>query len=253
MSKITIIGKGFVGKNLLNQYSEFKHQVYDSKNISLINQQEHDIILCAAPSGKKWLVNQDKQKDLDNIMSLVDILKKTKFKKLILFSTIDIYNNNCVIENEQSINFNIEPYGNNRRIFENEIMQMTDCTHVIRLPALFGNYLEKNYIYDLLNSNMIDKIKMNSSFQWYPISKLREHIEFLIENNIPVLNLSVQPIDTGTIVDTFFPELKNQLNFDTKGIFYDMRSGYINDYYFLNKNIILIEMEKYIRNVRNNN
>ncbi len=253
MLKATIIGKGFLGKNLLDHYSIYDCQIFDSKNIKDLNKQEHDIIFCAAPSGKKWLVNQNKEQDLFNILSLIDILKITKFKTLILFSTIDVYNNNCIIESENSINYSDEPYGQNRKILENEIMKLSGKTHIIRLPALFGKYLEKNYIFDLLNNNMIDKIKTNSSFQWYPTNKLVEHIEFVIRNNIPLLNLAVEPINTKIIVDSFFLDIKNKTDHETKGIFYDMRSQYAKNKYFLNKKDILPELETYIANVRNNN
>jgi hypothetical protein len=253
MLKITIIGKGFLGKNLLDHYSQYNCEVFDSKNINCLSNQEHDIIFCAAPSGKKWLVNQNKEQDLSNILSLINILKITKFKTLILFSTIDVYNNNCIIENESSINYSHEPYGQNRKILENEVMKLAGKTHVIRLPALFGKHLEKNYIFDLLNNNVVDKIKINSSFQWYPTNKLVEHIEFVINNNISLLNLAVEPIDTQSIVDNFFLNIKNKTDHKTKGIFYDMRSQYTKNKYFLNKKDILSELETYIANVRSNN
>jgi nucleoside-diphosphate-sugar epimerase len=253
MLKITIIGKGFLGKNLLDHYNQYDYQIFDSKNIASLSKQNHDIIFCAAPSGKKWLVNQNKEQDLSNILSLIDILKFTKFKKLILFSTIDVYNHSCIIENENSTNYSHEPYGQNRKILENEITKLSGENHIIRLPALFGKHLEKNYIFDLLNNNMLDKIKTNSSFQWYPTSKLVEHIDFVIDNNIPLLNLSVEPLETQLIVDTFFSDLTNKVDYETKGIFYDMRSQYVKNKYFLNKKDILLEMETYIGNVRNNN
>jgi nucleoside-diphosphate-sugar epimerase len=209
--------------------------------------------LCAAPSGKKWIANQNREQDLSNILSLIDILKSTKFKKLILFSTIDVYNNNCIIENENSNNYSNEPYGYNRKILENAILTLPAEKHVIRLPALFGNYLEKNYIYDLLNNNMINKVRIDSSFQWYPTNSLFQHVDFVINNNIQLLNLAVEPVETQTIIDKFFPYLSGDVDHTTKGIFYDMRSQYAKNNYFLDKKDILLEMEAYIKNVRNNN
>ena len=68
-NKNAIIGStGFIGKNIIEVYDNFT--TYNSKNIENLLKQEHDVVVCAAPSGSKWISNKEPLKDRENIDNL---------------------------------------------------------------------------------------------------------------------------------------------------------------------------------------
>ena len=149
--KIALIGNtGFVGKNLKEQF-HFEDE-YNSTNISDIQGKEYDLIICAAIPASMWMANNFPTKDLENIDNLLSNIGKVKTKKFILISSICVFKQPVINIDEDSKNFEDElAYGKNRRYAEQEIIKLFQNSMIIRLPALFGKYLKKNFIYDLLN------------------------------------------------------------------------------------------------------
>ena len=127
---------GFVGSNLLSQ-TPFDHS-YNSQNIKDIRGKEYDLVVCAGVSSVKWRANKFPQEDFLQIENLINNLNQTHFKKIILISTIAVYDNPAD-----------NAYGRNRLFLENYLTNKYPTT-IIRLPALFGKGLKKNAIYDLL-------------------------------------------------------------------------------------------------------
>lgn len=150
MKKAIIGYTGFVGSNLINQ-NKFD-LFYNSSNISEIDGKELDLLVIAAPSAVKWKANQEPEQDLQMIDDLISHLKKVKAKKVIQISTVDIYKNPInVDENTEIETEGLHPYGKNRFYLEEFIRKQFTNHLVVRLPALFGEGLKKNFIYDLLN------------------------------------------------------------------------------------------------------
>lgn len=170
---------GFVGGNLNNQINFDKR--YNSGNINDIKGENFDIIYCAGVSAVKWFANQNPEKDLLGINSLIENLKTINAKMFVLISTIDIYPEFENI-NEDSIP-NVEKqdaYGKNRFYLENWVKENFKNYLIVRLPALFGKGLKKNFIYDLLNpipSTIVE-------------SKWNELKENLLEENFMILEKS---------------------------------------------------------------
>ena len=157
-SNKALIGySGFVGNNLLEY--DFTH-LYNSKNINKITGKRFSLIVCSAPSAEKWKINQDPEKDLENIKNLLETLKTVSCQRFVLISTID------VLTDKSSVS-----YGGNRLFFENEVQKIFDKSTIFRLPGLFGNGLKKNIIFDL-KKNVTDYVKLDSSFQWLDIQSL---------------------------------------------------------------------------------
>lgn len=141
---------GFVGSNLDKQI-EFERK-YNSKNILDIKNEEFDILYCAGVSAVKWFANQNPEKDIENINSLIDNLKTIKTKKFVLISTIDIYSDLGDVDEDRIPNvLEQDTYGKNRYYLENWVKDNFQDYLIVRLPALFGEGLKKNFIYDLLN------------------------------------------------------------------------------------------------------
>jgi nucleoside-diphosphate-sugar epimerase len=246
----SIIGyTGLVGKNLCEQYNF--NNFYNSSNIEEMQKLEHDIVFCAAPRAEKWIVNKDPINDLKNITNIINILSKTKIKKLVLYSTIDVYGANPKTGEEAILDFSLMSYyGKNRFFFEKYISNFIDTT-VIRLPGLFGNHLKKNIIFDLKNKNMLENINLQSKFQWFYLKRLALMTEMALNNNYKVVNCVTEPIKTETIVKSFFPNLEQQCS-GSIIVEYDIKSNKTNSGYFLTSNQVLNDLNHYLNNVIDN-
>ena len=150
MNNNCLIGyNGFVGSNILLK-SDFSFK-YNSKNINDIRNREFDLLICSAIPSDMQLVNLKPEKDLENIKELLNILKTVKSKKAVLISTIAVYPQ-PVIYNENYFDYKSDSdYGKNRKFAEYEFSKIFKDSYIIRLPALFGNNLKKNFIFDIIN------------------------------------------------------------------------------------------------------
>ena len=84
-------------------------------------------------------------------------------KKLVLISTVDVFRDPVnVDENSEIITDGLHPYGYNRYKLEQWVRENYENALIIRLPALFGVNLKKNFIYDMINivPSMLKKEKM---------------------------------------------------------------------------------------------
>ncbi|TKZ30179.1 NAD(P)-dependent oxidoreductase [Brachyspira catarrhinii] len=150
MNNNCLIGyNGFVGSNILLK-SDF-YSKYNSKNINDIRNREFDLLICSAIPSDMQLANLKYKKDLENINELLNILKTVKSKKAVLISTIAVYPQ-PVIYDENDFDYESDSnYGKNRKLAEYEFSKIFRDSYIIRLPALFGNNLKKNFIFDIIN------------------------------------------------------------------------------------------------------
>lgn len=245
---IGLIGStGLIGKNILEHFNV--NYLYNSKNISNVKDVEYDILFCAAPSAVKWKANQEPQEDLEQIFELVKNLKQVKTKKFILFSTIDVYSNFPSDELTKPEIYEVCFYGKNRIILENYVMNFFEDVAIIRLPGLFGKYLKKNIIFDLLNNNLLGKINSNDSYQWFYLNDLKNIINYTIDSNIKLLNIATEPVTNKEIVESLFPNNINML-IENKKTSYDMRSIHFQDKYLFSKKQTMEKLEEYVQSMR---
>ena len=149
LNKCLIGYSGFVGSNILLK-SDF-HYKYNSKNINDIKNKEFDLLICSSIPSDMQLANANPDKDLSNILELLNILKHVKAEIAVLISTIAVYPQ-PVIYNENTVDFISDSiYGKNRKIAEEEFKNIFKNNIIIRLPALFGKNLKKNFIFDIIN------------------------------------------------------------------------------------------------------
>jgi hypothetical protein len=195
---------GFVGSNLHKQYGFT--DLYNSKNIQEMKNQDYDLVVCAGISAVKWMANKDPEKDLASIQALEDVLATVSVKRFILISTIDVYPvTQGKDEGFDCASMQNHAYGNHRLEVESFCSdQFDDCT-IVRLPGLFGDGLKKNVIYDFLNDNCLEMINKKSSYQYYFLKYLWRDIQVAIENDIKLINLFTEPVPTQEIYQTFFP------------------------------------------------
>lgn len=249
MKNILLGHTGFVGTNLKSQY-DFDLLI-NRENIHLLNNTNSERIICSALPAAKWLANKNPQDDYENMMRLCDSLLNLKTKKFVLISTIDVYPD--LQGFDESYDFPKKPnhaYGSNRLKFEEFIKNNFSSHYILRLPALFGDGLKKNIIFDLINDNCLQTINPLSSFQWYPLSRLKNDIELVERHELKLVNLFTQPIPNSTIIDSFF---KNKIVGAEAGpeIHYDLHSKYADIFggsknYIMTSDQVLKEMKKYI-------
>ena len=99
-----------------------------------------------------FLANNHPEKDLAVIQNAMRNIEKIAPKRVVLISTIAVYDHPYRVDEDADIDeTKLSAYGKNRRLLE-KFVQQTYADHlIVRLPALFGSGLKKNFIYDLIH------------------------------------------------------------------------------------------------------
>lgn len=141
---------GFVGSNLY-QKGAFD-AVYNSKNIEEAFGTEPDLLVYAGLRAEKYLANNAPEKDRELIEQAEQNIDKIAPKKVVLISTIDIFKEPKNVDESSEIDVTgLHAYGYNRYLLECWVRERYPDSLIIRLPALFGINIKKNFIYDFIN------------------------------------------------------------------------------------------------------
>jgi hypothetical protein len=140
---------GFVGSALAQQ-RRFD-RAYSSKTIERIAGEHFELVVCAAAPAIMWAANANPEADAAKLNRLLEALRSADIRRLVLISTIAVFDDASAGYTESNGRFEQhKPYGRNRRMLEVQAMASFDC-HIVRLPALFGPGLRKNFIFDLMH------------------------------------------------------------------------------------------------------
>ena len=248
---ILVGNTGFVGKNLKEKIV-FDYE-FNSSNIEKLKEckPNSDIYLSCLPATK-WKVNQNLHQDIKNINKIIGVIKNNKYNNVYLISTIDVYSDSPLeVDEDYKPNFSSINYGSNRLFFEYYLKEVIDFKnfYIFRLPALFGKYLKKNVIFDLINNNQLEKINLNSYYQWYDINDLANHIKQFSSFDGEVFNLFTEPIHTYDIVKTFFPDKK--IGYFGNTIKYNYKTKYSKDGYIYNHKESLYKIGSFLNEIWN--
>lgn len=145
---ILVGSTGFVGSNLMKSTSF--NAVYHSTDIYKAYGSKPDILIYAGVTGTKFLANRNPKSDSKIIDSAIENIKKINAKKIVLISTIDVNESLDIDESTESKISFFGTYGQNRLFLENWVEQNCHDYHIIRLPAIYGENLKKNFIHDLI-------------------------------------------------------------------------------------------------------
>lgn len=225
--KVLIGSTGLVGSTL-KETIDFDYE-FNSKNIHTFEQVVPDgceLWLSCLPATK-WLVNKNLKQDMENIMKILTIIKYKTYSRVILISTIDVYNDSPMLCDESyKPNFGGLSYGSNRLMFEYLVDKFLtkDDYKIYRLPALFNNKIKKNVLYDLINDNNVTSINRNSYFQWYNLNNLHKFISETCETERTVFNVFTEPLKTLEIIE-LFPQHKDKIPFIDNGVVYDYKTN----------------------------
>ena len=148
MKDLLVGSTGFVGGNL-GRLHEF-NGVCHSNNVADYYGSSPELCVYAGVPSAMFLANDDAKRDLEVVRQARENIRRIAPKKLILISTIAVYANHCHVDEESEINMDSVPaYGSNRLLLERWIRNDWPDAAIIRLPALYGTGLKKNFLYDL--------------------------------------------------------------------------------------------------------
>lgn len=250
----TLIGyTGFIGSSLLDQ-TKFDLK-YNSQNIINISKKKHDLIICAAAPGFKWIANKYSKKDFLIIKKLIIQLKKIKCNKFILISTIDVFNTPFnVTELTKIRKIKKKNYGSNRYYLEENVKKIFKNYIIIRLPGIVGDKLKKNALYDFKYNNDLNKIDSRNRYQFYPIKYLWNDIKISIKNELKLVHFTSEPISISELYNKVYKKkFKNILsqqpvNYNMISIHAKLFSTSKNKKYLYEKKDILKIIKKYLLN-----
>lgn len=254
MSTLIIGHRGFVGGNLSRQFPQATG--VGRQEIGALAGHTFGDIYCAAPQAKKWWANQNPEQDRLEMDALIEACSRLACTgSFILFSTVDVYDPPVGVDERCQPPEESHPYGRHRFMLEQTVLDLFGSqARIIRLPALVGHGLKKNIIYDLLNHNNVEQINPNSAFQWFNLDQLPSIIDRVKRlGDGQILNVASEPLATASILDAWFADVKERLNWDAAPIGYDVRTLHGPEgtpYLYSAKDALQLHLQPYIESQR---
>lgn len=141
---------GFVGSNIAQKH-DFTWKI-NSKNREEAYGKKPDLLVYAGLRAEKFLANQNPEADMETILEAMEQIRKIDPVKLVLISTVDVYQNPVGVDEDSVIETDgLSPYGANRYKLEQMVREDYKDALIIRLPGLFGKNIKKNFIYDYIH------------------------------------------------------------------------------------------------------
>jgi nucleoside-diphosphate-sugar epimerase len=244
---------GLVGSNLRRQ-APFD-ALYHRASIESIAGRSFDLLVCAAAPAQKWLANADPAADRANLARLLGCLAQVRAREVVLISTVDVFPDPVEVDEESPIEAARQhPYGRHRHELERELASRFP-TRIVRLPALFGDGLKKNVVYDLLHDNQVEKIHADSLFQFYDLDRLWMDVQVARAAGLGLVHLATEPTSVRDVARAVLGR-----EFDNRppgaAARYDMRSHYADlfggrDGYLMTRGQVLARLAAFTRRVQN--
>lgn len=141
---------GFVGSNLAASHGF--GGLYNSSNIGDAFGSKPELLVYAGLRAEKYIANRFPEKDLEAVMQAAQNIERIGAARLVLVSTVDVYPEPRLVDEGSPIDEGrLEPYGANRYALEKMARHLAERVLVVRLPALYGLNLKKNFIFDMMN------------------------------------------------------------------------------------------------------
>lgn len=160
MDDMLVGNTGFVGSNIAAHHAF--SSMFHSTDITDAYGKKPDLLVYAGVPAAMFIANRYPQKDLEMIRNAMYNIEKIMPQKVVLISTVAVYGDPvCVDENTAIDEAGLSTYGANRRRLEIFVEENYADHLIIRLPALFGTGLKKNFIYDLIHliPSLLDRYK----------------------------------------------------------------------------------------------
>lgn len=153
---------GFIGSELARHHAF--GATFNSRTINSVGQAAYQTVVCAAAPGSMMEANRFPDQDAARIDSLIGSLRSVAARDFVLISTIAVLHGFSA-EDEDTTEFETNiAYGVNRRRLEAFVLEHFERPLVVRLPALYGGVLRKNFLFDILNPvpSMLSAAKLQS-------------------------------------------------------------------------------------------
>ncbi|MBQ7859282.1 MAG: sugar nucleotide-binding protein [Faecalibacterium sp.] len=149
MGEIVLVGStGFVGGNLAAK-GNFTRQ-YHSTDVHLGFGANNDLVVYAGVPAAMFLANADPEADLAIMRTARENIRNLNPKQLVLISSICVYaDSRGKTEADLPAADGLPAYGANRLQLEQWVREDRPDALIVRLPALYGLGLKKNFLYDL--------------------------------------------------------------------------------------------------------
>ena len=208
---------GFVGSNLAGQH-QFSG-MFCSRNISHAFGQNPDLLVYAGVPSEMFTANNYPYRDKEIIIAAEENISRIAPKKLVLISTVAVYPETSGVDEDTQIDASdLAAYGANRLALEKWAeANIPDCL-IIRLPALFGENLRKNFIYDFIHviPSMLTPAKFDELSDHAP--ELRDYYSF--SNNGLMKCRQLTAAETETLKHVFRSLGFTALNFtDSRSVY----------------------------------
>lgn len=140
---------GFVGGNI-DRKADFDAR-YNSKNIQDAYGTRPDLLVYAGLRAEKYLANKEPEKDLARIREAFDNIRKIDPRELVLISSSDVYKVPVGVDEDTPVDTEgLHAYGLNRYYLEQWVREAYPEATIVRLPALYGVGIKKNFVYDFI-------------------------------------------------------------------------------------------------------
>lgn len=246
MTKRLLIGStGFVG-NSLASHLKFSHF---ANSASPISRESFDEVYCAAPSAVKWKANREPEQDLFHVQQLESRLKSIEARRFYLFSTVDVYEDPSLANEESEI---VSPgttnsYGLHRSYLEKAVLELFPESLIMRLSGLVGVGLKKNPIFDLGARNNLELLNGDSQMQFLPLANCWEWLETPQAMGMTgVVNLTAAPVKLDEVASLAGITLSRS----APKVTYDIRSSRLTETcgpYLVSKEDSMAAIEGYLR------
>ncbi|MEM7688939.1 MAG: hypothetical protein AAF291_07935 [Pseudomonadota bacterium] len=180
---------GFVGSTLARQ-TRFAAG-FNSATISESAGAHFDTLVCAAAPGSMLEANTAPEVDRAKIHALINHLSRIKADRFVLISSIAVLAEFAGGDDEGTRAFQTQlAYGKHRRELEAFVEDHFADHLIVRLPALFGQGLRKNFIFDLMNPvpSMLNAARLDALIDTLP-QALSDQAKQLYAHPDPVTGL----------------------------------------------------------------
>lgn len=149
MPDTVLVGStGFVGGNLLAAHPF--DAAYHSSDVQNGFGRDNGLVVYAGVPAAMYLANADPAADLAVMAAARENLRRLAPKKVVLISSICVFaDSRGKTEADEPTPEGLAPYGANRLQLERWVREDWPDALIVRLPALYGKGLKKNFLYDL--------------------------------------------------------------------------------------------------------
>lgn len=149
MPDTVLVGStGFVGGNLLAAHPF--DAAYHSTDVQNGFGRDNGLVVYAGVPAAMYLANADPAADLAVMAAARENLRRLAPKKVVLISSICVFaDSRGRTEADEPTPEGLAPYGANRLQLERWVREDWPDALIVRLPALYGKGLKKNFLYDL--------------------------------------------------------------------------------------------------------